>query len=440
MVLAGHFERGGDHDRAARHYLRAAQQAIQILDPQAAMARAALGLACAPPLELRIALLGVRCEAGQDVHQIPMDEGEEVLRLAPRGSVTWAQALFAYNIGLTLAGRFEERLASLARLHDLTPAPGAAGWVAMNFSSGTYFLDLVGRIAEGTALEASFEEFIRTHADQEPLAWMWWNAGRSLRWAHAHDDPWAGLQHSSALEPIYDAIGGELTLVFARILCAKNQWYLGARAPAVQALESVPVADTCAGIMGTLRRFVLAWLYADRGELAPARAVAAELIESGRAHKNRQEKARGRWVLAEALRRDGDLAGANRELEVAVAIAVPLDQPGVRATLSAVRLAQGRAGEALAAAEDAMARIAVMGGCGLFRGAFVRLAHAEALHATGAHDAARRAIADARARLFVIANRIPDPDYKASFLEDVPENARTLTLAHAWLGDAAPGA
>jgi hypothetical protein len=69
----------------------------------------------------------------------------------------------------------------------------------------------------------------------------------------------------------------------------------------------------------------------------------------------------------------------------------------------------------------------------------VRLAHAEALHATGARDAAARAIADARARLLAIAGRIAAPDYRASFLEAVPENARTLALARAWLDEAAPG-
>jgi hypothetical protein len=78
-----------------------------------------------------------------------------------------------------------------------------------------------------------------------------------------------------------------------------------------------------------------------------------------------------------------------------------------------------------------------MAGCGVFRGAFVRLVHAEALHATGAHDAARRAITDARARLLATADRIADPDHKQSFLQRVPEHARTLALAHTWLGDAA---
>jgi hypothetical protein len=133
----------------------------------------------------------------------------------------------------------------------------------------------------------------------------------------------------------------------------------------------------------------------------------------------------------------GDYDGAERELTAALRMAVPLEHPGVLATLSALRLAQGRAEEALAAAEDAVARCAVMGGCGMFRGAFVRLAHAEALHATGAQDAARHAIADARARLFTIADRIVDPEYKTSFLDNVPENARTLALARAWLGEPA---
>jgi hypothetical protein len=60
------------------------------------------------------------------------------------------------------------------------------------------------------------------------------------------------------------------------------------------------------------------------------------------------------------------------------------------------------------------------------------------LHATGAHDAARHAIAGARERLLAIDRKIPDPDYQASSLENVPENARTLALAAAWLGDPAP--
>src|SRR5262249_49875537 len=48
IVLAGHFERGGEGERAARYYLRAAEQACHVLDLDAAEAHANLGLACSP--------------------------------------------------------------------------------------------------------------------------------------------------------------------------------------------------------------------------------------------------------------------------------------------------------------------------------------------------------------------------------------------------------
>jgi len=213
-----------------------------------------------------------------------------------------------------------------------------------------------------------------------------------------------------------------------------NQWYLGALAPAAQALETIPIVDTALGIGSSRRRFMLSWLYGDLGALAQAHSLATQLSEFHHAQQDRLGESRGRWALAEVLRLLGDLEAAEREIQIALAMTVPLERPGALGTLSMLRLAQGRAADALAAAEDAMARYEAMGGCGMFRGAFVRLSHAEALHATGAHDAARRAIAAARAHLFTIADKIADPEYRASFLQRVPENARILALAHAWLG------
>jgi hypothetical protein len=434
MVLAGHFERGGDGASAAGHYLHAARQAMHVLDHQAALARTALGLACAPPPEVRIALLGLRCEAAQAAQQVSLDDAAEVLRLAMPGSVPWGEAMLAYNAGMLLAGRHAEILSSIAWLRDVTPAPGAAGWTALVLLSGVFYLDMFGRVPQGTALEEAFLPIVRSRGDQEPLARVWWNAAVATRGSYAHHDPWTAMQHSLAIQDIYDAIGGELIFVSMQLLRATNQWYLGALEPAAQTLEAIPLVDTTMGVVSSLRRFMLSWLYADLGALAQARTLAAQLAESGRAHQNPLEAARGSWVLAEVLRRDGELDGAERAIGVALAMAIPLDSPGVLATLSALRLAQGRAEEALAAAEDAMARCQAMGGCGMFRGAFVRLVHAEALHATGAHDAARRAIAEAHARLLTIAGKIAEPSYRTSFLGRVPENARTLTLARAWLG------
>jgi hypothetical protein len=62
----------------------------------------------------------------------------------------------------------------------------------------------------------------------------------------------------------------------------------------------------------------------------------------------------------------------------------------------------------------------------------VRLAHAEALKATGADADARSAIVSMRAWLEERVARIRDPARARSFLEEVPENARALALARAW--------
>jgi eukaryotic-like serine/threonine-protein kinase len=442
MVLAGHFERGGDGERAARHYLRAAEQAFHILDLDATMARAALGLACAPSQEARTALLGMRCEAstqGLHLSSATMPDAEELMRLAPRGSVAWTQAVNAYFEGTMAAGRFGDLLASIALLWDVDPVPEAMGRMALVLVNGVCLLDSFGKVPEGTALEERFQAVVRSTGNREPIVQFWWWINMGFRAAYAHEDPWRGLQDSDAIRKIYDVTGGNQIYLNMQLFRGLNLSYLGAFAAAEQVLAAIGVADETLGVVSSLRRFGLSWLLADRGALDQARVLAAQLSEHGQTFHLPLEEGRGRWMLAEVLRRMGDLDGADREVQIALAMAVPLEHAGVLGTLSALRLAQGRPDEALAAAEDAVARCAAMGGCGMFRGAFVRLAHAEALHATGDHAAARRGIAAARAQLFAIADRIADPDYRQSFLDNVPENARTLALARAWLDDAPLG-
>jgi len=362
------------------------------------------------------------------------------MRTAPQGSASWSQGANAYFAGALLAGRIPDLLASIALLREVDPVPEAAWRVAITLLNGVCILDTLGQVREGTALEERFFAIVRSTGDREPMTRFWWNVAIGMRAAYAHEDPWTALEHSDAIQAIFDVIGGERVFLNMQLSRGMNLWYLGAFAAAERALEPIVAADETLGPVSSLRRFHLSWLLADRGALDDARALATRLCDYGQAHHLPLEEFRGRWALAEVVRRMGDLAAADREIRAALGLAVPLDHPGALATLSVLRLAQGRAEEALAAAEDAVARCTTMGGCGMFRGAFVRLAHAEALHATGAHDAGRHAIAEARARLFVIADRIADPAYRTSFLENVPENVRTLALARAWLGEPAPSA
>jgi hypothetical protein len=76
-----------------------------------------------------------------------------------------------------------------------------------------------------------------------------------------------------------------------------------------------------------------------------------------------------------------------------------------------------------------------MGACSIIsRETWLRHVHAECLEATGDHAAACAAIADVRAIILGIADKIGDPVYRTTFLA-VAENRRTLDLASQWLGE-----
>ena len=143
------------------------------------------------------------------------------------------------------------------------------------------------------------------------------------------------------------------------------------------------------------------------------------------------------------LRREGALEEAEREVESAIVLlsrACPADVSGVLATKAALKLAQGKPGEALAAAEEGMSRQAAMRlHDKLLRGSFLHLVHIESLLANGRNAEVRAALANARDRLLAIAARLTDPAYQKSFLEDAPESRRILDLAREWLGEGGEG-
>ena len=60
--------------------------------------------------------------------------------------------------------------------------------------------------------------------------------------------------------------------------------------------------------------------------------------------------------------------------------------------------------------------------------AFVRLTYARVLTGTGQVEQGRAALTSAHERLVLRASRIRDPAWRRSFLEQVPENARTIEM------------
>jgi tetratricopeptide (TPR) repeat protein len=154
------------------------------------------------------------------------------------------------------------------------------------------------------------------------------------------------------------------------------------------------------------------------------------MIEDGRTRRFAPLLGFGRSALAEVLLREGQAEAAEQEALAARAqlSTLPIYRAIPGATLAAIALARGQAGEAITAAE------ALLDGSEsqALRSAQLRLVHAEALRAEGRENEARRAIEEAREHLLSIAAIIMDSGYRQSFLENVPENARTIGYARRW--------
>jgi hypothetical protein len=444
MVLAGHFERGGESNKAGVHYLRAAEQASLAGDVSAAEARAHLGLACEGPTEVRASLLGLLCEVSfYDPRKVSavLPFAEEVMRLANRGSVPWARGAASKIVGALHAGKIDDLLETLELFRDIVPAPDAVNALVLAANTGVFVLDVVGRIEESNEVMGLIERFcevIGPVREQRSIAAALWRIDKAVRVPYTDEDPWSSLEHALAALRICEQLQHTVLLTFARGCRGMSLWYLGAMAEAEQVLGEATPSDDALGTIGSMWLLCLAWQRADRGALDEARRTAQRLIHLGRSRHLLLEESRGHWALAEVLRREGDLEGAEREIQAAlgtIAMMSPQDSPAALSTLCLVRLAQGRVADAVTTASEAFATYSAMNTCGFFRVAFVRLAHAEALEAAGDHAAAHAAVRVARERVLAAADRIHDPRYRKSFLEEVPENARILTLAGTWLGE-----
>jgi len=214
-----------------------------------------------------------------------------------------------------------------------------------------------------------------------------------------------------------------------------NEWLLGQSIRACETLHvDMPLEEEFA-IVASLRSLFRVLALVDTGDVRTARTEAEQLIAVSRSKGTDADVARGRWALAEVYRRAGVLGLAEREARGALELRgiAPLDEAAAGTILAATRLADKRPTEAMLAIRDASARYEELRAFG-YRGALMRLVRVEVFDAAGQHGDAREFLADARDRLYNIAASIPDEEARKSYLEQVPENARTIELANKWFG------
>jgi len=454
LVLAEHLERGGQPTRAVPWWVTAARQALERNDLDAAMQRAQRGVSAgatgAALGGLRLVQLEVANWRGES--SLALESGLAALAALPKESAAWFVAAGEVTVA---SGRLAvtERLQAMGDLLRDAQATGPhAAVAAFAFARAIPPLVYAGEHARADALLARLPEVDDVLAATEPRL-----AGHA-RWARAiraisTGDIAAYLRDMEASSAFFEQAGDLRSACLSRVHVGYAATELGDLDRAESILrEALSIARRMnVPVVETLALHNLGLTLTKKGALDEAWAVESESCLRARGQNPRIEAA-SHCYLAEILARRGVLSDAHREvvtaLEAVDETLAPVREPpnadgteapraGVPvaaiacAVLARVLTAQGQQAAALQAARRAMSILAHLGALEEGEG-LVRLVHAELLDATGAHAAARAAIAHARQRLLDRASRIGDPTLRGSFLHKVEEHARTLALAASW--------
>ena len=167
------------------------------------------------------------------------------------------------------------------------------------------------------------------------------------------------------------------------------------------------------------------------GRLGEARRLTMQALNFARKQGDlRWEGAAQLYLSTIAFMAGEDQGSEHRARSAAEIVASPL-LPSALAAIARAMLAQDRHAEALDQARRASVLLSEIGHVEEYE-SLIHLTLAEALYASGDPDAARAALRGALARLRARAAQIGNPEWREGFLTKLPDNARTLALAHSW--------
>jgi tRNA A-37 threonylcarbamoyl transferase component Bud32/tetratricopeptide (TPR) repeat protein len=430
LTLAEHFDRGQAPEGAVVWYQRAAEQALEGNDLDAAIARGqrAIGLGAEGPA--LASLLQIQAEAykWRGANAEAASAGRKALAAAPSGSETWFSA--AGEV-VAASGKLGDRAALADVAEGLLALPSGAGGTAQTVATAR----AATQLALGGQMDVAVKLLARlgsgSSAASDPAVAGWVLEARAIA-AGAGGDPGSRVRLAEAAAESFDAAGDLRNACLQRVSVGYAYNEIGAYAEAEKALRgAIGVAERMGldNAAGTARA-QLGRTLGRRGRLEEARVVLASAIETLRGQKNMRLAAVATQYLAWVLAAQGDAEGAEREARSAVAgLAGANAMLGdALAMLSSAQLARGAVAEARETAAGGMAALDAAGKTAVGEAA-IRLAHIQALLGGGDSDGARAALATAKERILARARTIHDPHLRQAFLEGVAENATTAKLS-----------
>jgi eukaryotic-like serine/threonine-protein kinase len=430
LTLAEHFDRGQAPERAVAWYQRAAEQALEGNDLDSALARSRRAVTLGAEGPMLADLLQIQAEAHKwrGANAESATTARQGMAVAAHGGTQWCAA--AGEV-VAASGKLGDHAALVEVAGALLALPAGRGGAAQIVATarattqlalggqGELAQALLGRLGSGSS------------AASDPAIAGWVLEARAVA-AGSAGDPGARVRLAEAAAESFEAAGDLRNACLQRVSVGYAFNEIGAYADAEQALRGALAVAERMGLdnaVGTARA-QLGRTLGRRGRLDDARETLRGAIEALRAQKNVRLAGVATRYLANVLAASGDVEGAEREVRAAVdALTGATAMVGdALALLSDILRTRGRVEEALEVATRAIAALQAAGKTAIGE-ASIRLAHAEALLATGDRDGARAAIATARERLASRAKTIHDPELRRAFQEDVVENVRTLALA-----------
>jgi serine/threonine protein kinase/tetratricopeptide (TPR) repeat protein len=455
LVLAEHFERGGEFDRATVAYRRAAEQSMEANDMRGALSRAEIAARAESPAD-RAAMRLFQAEAHRWLGEIgrAKERANEALALLRPHSDAWYEAI---GIVAEAHGRVGDldKLVELSELlltdrragDSVPPPPSSPGHavaapvhVAMSGSRAIALVRATAQLLPAARTElverllAALAPQREAFARNAPNVAGWIEFIRGLRALYLGDvgDAIAfiaqGAEHFERAGDLRNAcmqkvrLGYMLTLVGMYVPGEESLREALADAEAMGLRDTISLAKHNLGLslfrLGRLEdaeRYEGQALrdYVERGDLRLAGASHLYLA----------------MILVE-LRRLEDAERHVRESIAMLAPTAPMYAEAM-ATLAYVFLAARRHDEALGAASEAYAAFDRVGESEDAEALILRV-HAEALFVAGEKAQALVAVGRAKARLLERAAKIHDPSVRRHFLEEEHESRATLRLAEAW--------
>jgi tetratricopeptide (TPR) repeat protein len=430
IVVAHHLERAGDERLAAAWFARSAEIALEGNDFAAAIARADRGAAAGAtgPLLGRIRLLQSEARRHSGHNAEMLEEASVAVRLLPTRTPPWWSAVANVTLAALRLGK-PELLGDYVSLVEppYEDLPASATRLA-------HYLHFAGQGTVADALIGSAMQHIGAF-NEDPAKWAWGYRACATRAIMRGDVGECAEQLGLAIRS-FDVAGDVRELATARIDLAGALVMLGILADARVVLREALSSSERVGLPASVASaaFHLAFAEARLGAFDVARGLYERAFAMLAEQKNRRMDGLARIYFARSLLEERALDRALEEARVAreVGATTPQQPPHAAAVEARVLIELGRAQEALDVIAAAIEP--VLRGLVLDEGeSLVHLTYAEALMATGQGGAARAYLRTAHERLLVRAGRIRDAAWRRSFLENVPENAKTIELVRAWL-------